>query len=411
LIQFQKFTLDNGLRVLVHEDQSTPMVAINVLYNVGARDESPEKTGFAHLFEHLMFSGSANIPDFDDPIQLAGGESNAFTNNDVTNFYDLLPAQNIETGFWLESDRMLELKINQKSLDVQRKVVVEEFKETCLNIPYGDVWHHITDLAYKVHPYRWPTIGKVPRHIEDATLKDVSDFYQKYYCPNNAILVVAGNTNFNQVKELSEKWFGDIPSGNIVPRTIPQEPAQERLQQRINHAKVPIDAIYLAFHIPERMHKDYYSIDLLSDILSNGSSSRLYRRLHKEQKIFSSIDAYITGSIDPGLLIVEGKLADGVTMEKGEEAIWKELEMIKEELISEEELQKIKNKAESTLIFSESNVLNKAMNLAFFELLGDANRINEEVNLYQQVNTQDIQKAAQQIFKKENCSALYYKAE
>jgi predicted Zn-dependent peptidase len=385
------------------------MAAVNILYNVGARDESPDKTGFAHLFEHLMFGGSANIPDFDDPIQMAGGENNAFTNNDITNFYDIIPAQNLETAFWLESDRMLSLNFDEKVLKVQQKVVIEEFKETCLNEPYGDVWHHIADMAFKVHPYRWPTIGKVPKHVEDATLEDVKSFFYKYYRPNNAILVVAGNIKEAEVRHLTEKWFGEIPAGEPIARQLPQEPPQLRLEKRINQANVPVDALYLAFHTPARTDKNYYAADLLSDVLCNGQSSRLYRRLLKEQQLFTHIDCYVTGSIDPGLLIIEGKPALGISLEMAEEVIWKELELLKNELIPDKELQKLKNKIENTLCFSELNVLNKAINLAFFELLGDANLINEEGKHYQAVTTEDIKQMANQIFTPENCSELYYK--
>lgn len=409
MIAFSRFELPNGLKVLVHEDNSTPMAAVNILYNVGARDESPDKTGFAHLFEHLMFGGSANIPDFDDPIQMAGGENNAFTNNDITNFYDIIPAQNLETAFWLESDRMLSLNFDEKVLKVQQKVVIEEFKETCLNEPYGDVWHHIADMAFKVHPYRWPTIGKVPKHVEDATLEDVKSFFYKYYRPNNAILVVAGNIKEAEVRHLTEKWFGEIPAGEPIARQLPQEPPQLRLEKRINQANVPVDALYLAFHTPARTDKNYYAADLLSDVLCNGQSSRLYRRLLKEQQLFTHIDCYVTGSIDPGLLIIEGKPALGISLEMAEEVIWKELELLKNELIPDKELQKLKNKIENTLCFSELNVLNKAINLAFFELLGDANLINEEGKHYQAVTTEDIKQMANQIFTPENCSELYYK--
>jgi predicted Zn-dependent peptidase len=386
------------------------MAAVNVLYNVGARDESPEKTGFAHLFEHLMFGGSTNIPDFDDPIQRAGGENNAFTNNDITNFYNIVPSDNIETVFWLESDRMLNLNIDKKVLEVQRKVVIEEFKETCLNEPYGDVWHHIADMAYKVHPYRWPTIGKIPKHVEDATLEDVQDFYNKYYNPNNAILVVAGNIKTDDIKALTEKWFGEIPAMETPERRLPQEPPQMKMHQRIQFSNVPVDAIYLAFHAPARDAEDFYTVDFLSDVLCNGGSSRLYRRLMRDQKLFTNIDAYITGNIDPGLLIIEGKPADGVSIEDAEAAIWKELELLKNEPIPETELQKLKNKIESTLVFSETNVLNKAINLAFFELLGDAELINQEVEAYRKITSDEIQKSAQQILTPENCSELYYKA-
>ncbi|MFK8101823.1 MAG: M16 family metallopeptidase [Saprospiraceae bacterium] len=410
MIEFSRFELANGLKVLVHEDRSTPMVAMDVLYNVGSRDELPSKTGFAHLFEHLMFSGSTNIDDFDDIIQNAGGESNAFTNSDITNFYDIVPAENMETVFWLESDRMLSLNFDEKALAVQRKVVVEEFKETCLNQPYGDVWHHLAELAYTVHPYRWPTIGKVPRHVEEATLEDVKDFFYKYYRPNNAILVVAGNTTLAEVEALSQKWFGDIPAGKVPKRQIPIEPKQLNFNQRINEAQVPVDALFLAFHAPGRADEDYYAADILSDILCNGPSSRLYRKLYKEQKLFTSIDAYVTGNIDPGLLIIEGKPATGITIETAEAAIWQELEAIKEEGISEAELQKHKNKIESTLCFSEANVLNKAINLAFFELLGDAGLINEEVNFYQRLRTSDVEEMAHKILTKNNCSELRYQA-
>lgn len=410
MIKFSKFVLDNGLRVIVHEDRSTPMAAVNIIYNVGARDELPERTGMAHLFEHLMFGGSANIPSFDDPMQMAGGENNAYTNNDVTNFYDILPAKNLETAFWLESDRMLSLNFDNEVLKVQQKVVIEEFKETCLNQPYGDVWHHLADLAYKVHPYRWPTIGKVPQHIEEVTMEDVKAFFYKYYRPNNAILVVAGNVKTEEVKRMAEKWFGNIPAGPALERRLPKEPPQERLQQRINQGNVPLDAIYVAFHTPERLHEDYYVIDLISDILCNGQSSRLYRRLLKEQQLFVYIDAYITGNIDPGLLIIEGKLTEGVTLEQAETAIWKELELLKKEGIGERELQKVKNKVESTLVFSETNVLNKAMNLAFFELLGDADLINKEVDMYAKINLNDMNRVIRTLLTEKNCSTLFYKS-
>lgn len=398
------------MRVLIHEDDSTPMVAVNVLYNVGSRDESPEKTGFAHLFEHLMFGGSANIPDFDDPIQMAGGENNAFTNNDITNFYDVLPAENLEVALWLESDRMLSLNFDEKVLEVQRKVVLEEFKETCLNEPYGDVWHHISELAYQVHPYRWPTIGKIPKHVEDATLEDVKQFFFKFYRPNNAVLVVAGNVKTEKTLALVEKWFGDIPAGEPYQRKIPAEPKQVVSHIREAEGKVPLDALYLVFHTCGRSEPDFYAVDLLSDVLGNGPSSRLFRRLLKEKKLFSHIDCYITASIDPGLLIVEGKPSEGVSIEQAEEAIWQELELLKKELIPERELEKLKNKSESALVFSEASVLNKAINLAFFEVIGDAAMINREVELYEAVTVEDIHRLANEVLTHENCSKLIYKA-
>lgn len=408
MIQYQRFRLDNGLRVLVHEDDSTPMAAVNLCYYVGARDESPDRTGFAHLFEHLMFGGSPEVPVFDDPLQLAGGENNAFTNNDITNFYDIVPAENLEVAFWLESDRMANLIFNEKNLETQRKVVVEEFKETCLNEPYGDVWHHLADLAYKVHPYRWPTIGKVPQHVADAQLEDVKTFYQKFYCPNNAVLVVAGRVKTEEVKVLTEKWFGGIPAGPLIERHLPAEPPQKALQQRILHGEHPADALYLAFHIPSRVDVDFYGVDLLSDVLGNGPSSRLYQRLLKERELFSMIDCYISGTIDPGLLIIEAKPYDSVSLEQARSAIWEELNQLKAEQIGTRELEKLQNKVESTLIFSESNVLNKAINLAFFEVLGNAELINQEAQLYRRVQPEDIQRLAQSIFTQENCSEVWY---
>ncbi len=410
MINYERLELENGLRVFVHEDDSTPMVAVNMLYNVGARDESPEKTGFAHLFEHLMFGGSKNVEDFDDIVQLAGGDSNAFTNSDMTSFYITLPVENLETVFWLESDRMLHLNLDQRALDIQRKVVVEEFKETCLSQPYGDVWHHLSDLAFTVHPYRWPTIGLVPQHVENATLDDVRHFFETYYQPNNAIISIAGPVKMPLIKDMVEKWFNDIPTKNLPKRRLPQEPIQKKFQQRIQQANVPMDAIYLAFHTPARNHPDYFIVDLLSDIICNGSSSRLYRRLLKEQHLVNSIDAYITGSIDPGLLVIEAKPSQGVELEKIEQAIWKELNALKENKISASELQKYINKIESTLIFSETSVLNKAMNLAYFELLGDANLINTEVEAYRKITVEDIQRVANEILTEDNCSELYYKA-
>jgi len=410
MIQYKRFTLANGLRVLIHEDKSSPMAAVNVCYYVGARDESPERTGFAHLFEHLMFGGTAAVPNFDDPLQLAGGENNAFTNNDITNFYDLVPANNLEVALWVESDRMANMTFSRKSLNTQRKVVVEEFKETCLNEPYGDVWHHLSDLAYKVHPYRWPTIGKIPEHVSSAKLSEVRDFHQKYYHPNNAVLVVAGNVVTEEALALIEKWFGHLPAGPPVERIIPAEPPQKILQQRILNGTAPADALYLAFHIPSRVDLDFYSVDLLSDILANGPSSRLYRRLLKEQELFSAVDCYISGTIDPGLLIIEAKPVEGVSISQARAAIWHELELLKAEGVDQRALEKVKNKTESHLLFSELSTLNKAINLAFFEILGNAELINQEAQLYRRVTREELQAQAQRIFVAENCSDVAYEA-
>ena len=415
MIQYQKFTLENRLRVLIHEDNSTPLVAVNLLYDVGSRDENPERTGFAHLFEHLMFGGSKNAIDFDDPIQRAGGDNNAFTNSDMTNFYATVPAENLETLLWLESDRMLALRINKRSLNVQRKVVLEEFKETTLNEPYGDVWHIISDMVYKKHPYRWPVIGLTPQHIEEATLEEVKDFFNTFYTPNNAILTVAGNFskidgNTEGVKKLVEKWFGSVPAGVVPKRNLPQEPPQTAEIRRTVEANVPLDALYMLFRSPERAHPDYYVLDLLTDVLASGSSSRFFRKLLKEKRLCSEIDCSQSSNLDPGMVIIDGKPAEGVTIEQLEAAIWAELELIKNEPVDEEELQKLKNKVESQQAFGDVGALNKAMNLTFYELIGDSDLINTEIEHYQKVQVADIQRVANDIFRKENASILYYKA-
>jgi len=410
MIKFDKFILDNGLKVIVHKDESTPIVAFNVLYNIGARDENPEKTGFAHLFEHLMFGGSVNIPRFDKPLEKVGGENNAFTNSDLTNYYLTLPKQNLETAFWLESDRMLSLAFSQKSLEVQKNVVVEEFKQSYLNQPYGDIWLLLKPLAYKVHPYRWPTIGKNIVHIENAVMKDVKDFYNKFYNPNNAILTIAGNVELEEIKILAQKWFGPIENINIFVRHLPEEPAQENARELKVERNVPFDSIIKAYHICARTDQAYHAVDLLSDILSNGQSSRLYQELYKKQQLFSDINAYISGDIGEGLMIIEGKLIKGVTIEKAENAILNELNKICDGLIDDEELQKVKNKVESNLIFAEMSILNKAMTLSYFELLGDAGQINAETNKYLRVTKEEIIEQAKAIFKPTNCSTLFYLA-
>ncbi|MBK8517234.1 MAG: insulinase family protein [Saprospiraceae bacterium] len=408
MILFERFILDNGLRVIVHEDPSTPMIAVNVVYDVGSRYEDPEKTGFAHLFEHLMFGGSANIPDFDGPIQEAGGENNAFTNSDLTNFYELLPAQNVETALWLESDRMMQLNFSTKALNTQKKVVIEEFKETCLNEPYGDMWHHLSKLAYKFHPYQWPTIGKEMKHISDATIEQVEAFFYHYYRPDNAVLVMAGKIKPDQGYALAKKWFGDIPAGKNIKPTLPAEPAQKQFRQEILRQDVPHDAIYRAYHMDGRLSNEYFVCDMISDILSNGRSSRFYQRLYKEQHLFSTIDAFISGTTDPGLFIIEGKTMPGVSIEQASMAIDIELEFMKNELISQRELTKLKNGLESSLEFSEVSVLNKGISLAYFEMLGDANFINQEAARYHSINAEDIRRTAQNIFRHENCSELIY---
>ncbi|OQX77715.1 MAG: peptidase M16 [Bacteroidetes bacterium 4484_276] len=410
MINFEKFTLNNGLRVIVHQDASTPIVAMNILYDVGARDETPGKTGFAHLFEHLMFGGSVNIPKYDVPLQKAGGENNAFTSNDVTNYYLTLPKQNLETAFWLESDRMYKLAFSEKSLEVQRNVVSEEFRQTHLNQPYGDVWLLMRPLAYKVHPYKWPTIGEKIEHITNAKMEDVKAFYGKYYNPNNAILVVSGDVEVDEIKKLAEKWFGPTENNGNNKREIPVEPVQKEARFMEVERDVPLDAVYKCWHMCSRTDEAYHATDLLSDMLGNGNSSRLYYELVKNKNLFSEINAFVMGSMDKGLFVVSGNLLKGIKPEDAEAAINNEIDKIRTSMIDEKELQKVKNKVESTLVFSEMNVLDKAMNLAFAELAGDAENVNLEAGKYQAVTPEKILDTAANVFRPENCSTLFYRA-
>jgi zinc protease len=408
MIHFKRFTLDNGLRVLVHEDHTTPMVAVNLLYDVGARDEDEHRTGFAHLFEHLMFGGSVNIPLYDEPLQMAGGENNAYTTNDITNYYIQLPVQNLETAFWLESDRMLSLAFNEKSLDVQRKVVCEEFKEHYLNKPYGDAWQHLRALAYKRHPYKWMTIGKELKHIEEAQLEDVRAFFFKHYRPVNAILCVAGPVTEEEIRMLAEKWFGGIPAGEKYERHIEPEPPQQEARVQTVHADVPVDALYKAWHMGGRLSPTYCAADLITEIMGNGFASRLYQRLVKEQQLFSNIHCYHTGSMDPGLLVVEGKIREGRTADEANAAVEAEIRLLCEAGVTEEELQKAKNKIEAMISFEDMSVLSRANNLAFYELLGDADMINRELDRYQSVTADFLQQTAKEIFRPENSNTLFY---
>ena len=408
MIQFEKFKLKNDLTVIFHQDKSSPMACVNILYDVGARDEDESKTGFAHLFEHLMFGGSINIPNYDEPLQLVGGENNAFTTNDITNYYCTVPADNLETAFWLESDRMLSLAFTDKSLEVQRSVVIEEFKQRYLNQPYGDVWLLLRPLCYNVHPYKWNTIGKEIKHIEDATMEDVKSFFKKNYHPGNAIMVVAGNVELDNVKKLCSKWFEPITAVTKSKRNLPIEPKQTAPRKLTVERDVPVNSIYKAYHMCARTDKDYHTCDLLSDILSRGNSSRLYNALVKEQLLFSEINAYVMGDFDKGLFVISGKLSDDVSMEDAEKALLKEIEKVKSDLVSETELQKCKNKVESSITFSETDVLNKATNLAISELLGDASLINEEIEKYLKVTVNDVKNIANSVLDENNCSTLYY---
>ena len=410
MIKVNRHILDNGLRILHHRDDSTQMVALNLLYDVGARDEDPQRTGFAHLFEHLMFGGSVNIPEFDTPLQIAGGENNAWTSNDITNFYTVVPAYNVETAFWLESDRMLSLAFTPRSLDVQKQVVIEEFKQRNLNQPYGDMDLLLRPLAYKVHPYAWPTIGKDISHIEGATLDDVKSFFFRYYSPNNAILSVSGHISFDETVRLCEKWFAPIERRDVPKRNLPVEPLQNERRSMEVERNVPLDAIKMAFHIGKRTDVDYHCYDTLSDILSNGNSSRLFRNLVTDKKIFAEVDASITGDLDSGLFLLSGKLLPGVTMKDGEEALLEELDRLVTEKVGEEELLKVVHKFESNDMFSNINYLNKATNLAYYELFDKAESINTEVDKYYNLTPGRLQEAARKAFVATNCSVVYYKA-
>lgn len=409
MVSYEKFTLKNGLEVLVHQDTSTPTVAFNLLYNVGAKDESEHKTGFAHLFEHLMFGGSKNIPSYDTPLQMVGGENNAFTSNDITNYYITLPSANLETAFWLESDRMLSLSFDPQVLEVQRSVVIEEFKQRYLNQPYGDAWLKLRPLAYEVHPYRWATIGKEISHIEQATMDDVKSFFYKFYIPNNAYLCVAGNVTVEEVKRLCEKWFEPIPAGEPYKRNLPKEPTQEKARFTETYADVPLDAIYKAYKMPFRVHSDFFAADLLSDVLGRGKSSRLNEKLVRELQLFNSINAYITDSVDDGLLVVQGNVNQHVSIEEAHIALENEIKKLLQEGIESKELEKVKNKALSTYLFSEMEVLNRAMNLCYFTMLGNTDMINDVENQILSVNVEQVEKVAQKVLLENNCSTLFYR--
>jgi zinc protease len=408
MINYKRFSLENGLRVLVHEDKSTPLIAMNILYDVGSRDEDPAMTGLAHLFEHLMFGGSLNVPDYDTPLQLAGGENNAFTNNDITNYYLTVPSENIETAFWLESDRMLELDFSQKNLDTQRNVVIQEFNQRYINQPYGDAILKLRPLAYKVHPYRWPTIGMDMDHIINTDLETVRSFFFSHYAPNNAILVLTGNIGYDLAFELTQKWFGPIEKRIIQPRNLPEEPGQ--IQERILtiESDVPSTALYKVWHIGPRKSKDFYTLDLITDLLAGGESGRLHTKLVRGKKLFSEINAYLTADIDPGLIILQGKLMKGVDIHKAEESVNEVINGLNGKSEIRDEMEKVKNKFESSTVFSNTSILNKAANLSFFELLGNPGSINDEVESYRKVSYEMVIEAVRRYFVPSNCSTINY---
>jgi zinc protease len=411
MVNFERFKLSNGLTLMVNEDRTTPLVAINILYKVGSRDELPGKTGFAHLFEHLMFGGSINIPSFDEPLQMVGGENNAFTSNDITNYYVTLPADNIETGLWLESDRMLGLDFSEQSLQVQQKVVIEEYRQRYLNQPYGDIWLLLRPLAYKEHPYKWPTIGKQMEHIQDATLEDVKSFFYSHYAPNNAYMAISGNISPADAYSLVKKWFDDIEERKVKVRDLPEEPPQLEPRTLKVTRKVPYDALYKAWHLPNRLDKKFYVCDLITDLLSTGKSARLYQTLVKEKKLFSEVNAFVTGDVDPGLLVIGGKVMEGASIEDANEAIKQMMDDLVTIPVTDRELEKVQNKFVSSLILSQTNVLNKAMNLSYYEMLGDADQINEEEEKYMNITPADISNTVKELLCEKNCSTLYYLAE
>jgi len=406
MIKFEKYKLNNGLKVILHQDLNTPMAVVNTLYDVGARDENEDKTGFAHLFEHLMFGGSAHIASFDKELQKAGGESNAFTNNDVTNFYEIIPAQNIQTALWLESDRMLSLAFTDKSLKVQKNVVIEEFKQRYLNQPYGDVWLKLRPLAYEQHPYKWATIGKDISHIENATIQDVKSFFKKFYTPSNAILCISGNFDPDSVKKQIELYFGSIPGGLKPARDLPTEPHQNEFKSKSIKRDVPANAFYYAFKMSNRKSSGYYLGDLLSDAIGKDSSSILNIKLKKEEELVSEINAFITGSMDEGLFVISGKLSENTSFDTLDKALWEEIETIKKKGFGKIKLNALKNKIYTAKAFQDRGLLNRSMNLCYFELLGDANGINEEEAIYQSIEHSDVLSFAEKTLVKTNCSLL-----
>ncbi|MBV6641848.1 MAG: insulinase family protein [Cyclobacteriaceae bacterium] len=408
MINYHRESLRNGLDVIVHEDHSSSTVCLNLLYKVGARNEDPEKTGFAHLFEHLMFGGSKHVKNFDEPLQKVGGENNAFTSNDITNYYVTIPSDNVETAFWLESDRMLSLSFDPEVLEVQRRVVIEEFKQRYLNQPYGDVWLKLRPMAYKKHAYQWPTIGKDISHIENATMEDVKNFFFQYYRPSNAILVVAGDITVDRAMKLSEKWFGGIDDQKTLVRMPDMEPEQSEAREMIVQNKVPVKAIYKTYHMAERVSERYYSEDLLSDILGRGHSSILYQKLVKEKKYFSGISSYITGNIDPGLMVISGKLNEGVDEKMANAEIEKIIQDTIDKGIQGDDLEKVKNQSESSHLFSQIEVLNRAMGLAFAAFLGNIDLVNNEQQYFRKVTKDEVVGAASRVLRPTNCSTLFY---
>jgi len=408
MIRFERHTLSNGLRVIVHRDEGTPMATTNILYDAGSRDEDPDATGFAHLFEHLMFEGTPRIPVFDVPVMMSGGENNAFTNNDITNYYITLPANNLETALWLESDRMRGLDLQEERLNNQKSVVTEEFRQRYLNQPYGDLLLLLRPLAYRVHPYRWSAIGMDITHIEKADSASARHFYDRFYTPSNAILSVAGNVDPDKVFSLAEKWFGDIPSGLPGNRNLPAEPEQDERRFLTVHRPVPSAHLVIAFHTGARNSRDFYILDLLTDILAGCDSARFPSILVRNKELFSDADIYLSGEADPGLVIFSGRVKDGVDILKAEEAVSYELGRLTAGNVTSEELEKARNRYESHRLMSYMSPANKAFNLAYHEVLGDVSGINTENEQYMSVTREEIADASQRTFRPQNSSVIHY---
>lgn len=408
MLPYQRFFLENGLEVIVHEDPSSKMAVFNLLYKVGSKNEVPGKTGLAHFFEHLMFGSSKNVPVFDRELERVGGSCNAFTSPDITNYYMSLPAANLETAFWLESDRMLQLTLSEKTIETQRKVVLEEYKQRYLNQPYGDVWHHLRDLAYTTHPYRWPTIGGKPADIEGYRKEDVWDFYHKNYGPNNAILVVGGAVSTEQVMALTEKWFGPIPPIALNSLPILKEPTQEIKRQKEVHNPVPTAALFKAYKMPGKKEPGYLQADLLSDLLGFGKSSILEQRLVKSGKLFASIGAYVLGSIDPGLLVFSGKMESGIEAKEAEIALDEVVGEFIERGVSEQELEKVKNQGEAMKTYESIQLINRVMNLAFYANLGHPDLYWKEYETKSEISAEEVNTWARQLIRENQASVLYY---
>ena len=410
MITYQKYQLSNGLTVIANRDRTSRMAAVNLLYKVGARNESPTRTGLAHLFEHLMFRGTHLVPDFDTPVQMACGENNAFTNNDYTDFYITLPVANIETALWLESDRMMGLNLSAEAIEIEKRVVVEEFRQRYLNQPYGDQNMLLRDMVYTTHPYRWATIGLSPEHIEQATTEEIRDFYNRFYHPSNAILSVSADIDPKQVFQLAEKWFGCIKDTPYVVPTIEQEPQQLQARRLEVERDVPATTITIAFHMGNRLSRDFFLGDMTSDLLAGGDSARLYERLIKRKRLFASANAYISGDVDCGMFVFTGQLLPTTSEATAEEAIWEEIADLQAGNISEYEIEKVKNKFEANTLFGELNVMNKAMNLGYYEMIGDLPLINREVEIYRSLTAGDVADFSTRTFRKENSSTLIYRA-